>query len=85
MTTSSVSQRKKQLTAPLQHTCANAVTEDIRHAMIAEAAYYLAEQRGFGGDAESACADWLEAERTVNQLLAQAQQLQNDEHLKKPG
>jgi len=85
MTTSSVSQKKKKLTAPLQHACVNTVPEDIRHSMIAEAAYYLAERRGFGGDAEATYADWLEAERTVNQHLAQAQQHQNDDPLQQPG
>jgi hypothetical protein len=35
--------------------------------MIAEAAYYLAEKRGFqGGDP---VLDWLEAERVINRLL----------------
>ena len=43
------------------------VTEDERRGMIAEAAYYLAEQRGFaGGDPHS---DWLQAEVQINHLL----------------
>lgn len=42
-----------------------------RHAMIAVAAYYLAEQRGFAsGHAE---ADWLLAERTIDAMIAQRQ------------
>ncbi|NKN33138.1 DUF2934 domain-containing protein [Marichromatium bheemlicum] len=41
-----------------------------RHQMIAVAAYYLAEQRGFApGGAE---ADWLAAERAVDVMLAVA-------------
>lgn len=39
-----------------------------RHAMIAEAAYYLAEARDFApGRAER---DWLHAERAIDALLA---------------
>lgn len=45
-----------------------AVSEDKRHAMIAEAAYLLAEQRDFQGDA--ALNDWLRAEEEVNALLS---------------
>ena len=42
-----------------------------RHAMIAVAAYYLAEQRGFApGHAE---ADWLLAERTIKAMIARRQ------------
>lgn len=85
MTTSTVSQKKRKLPAPLQHACVNTVPENIRHTMIAEAAYYLAEQRGFSGDAESTYADWLEAERAVDQHLAQAQNHHNDESLQQPG
>ncbi|WP_082805910.1 DUF2934 domain-containing protein [Marichromatium gracile] len=41
-----------------------------RRQMIAEAAYYLAERRGFEpGGAER---DWLAAERTIDALLAGA-------------
>ena len=46
---------------------ATSISEDERRSMIAEAAYYLAEQRGFaGGDPES---DWLQAEAQINHLL----------------
>lgn len=40
------------------------VTAEMRRAMIAEAAYYIAEQRGFGDghDVE----DWLIAEKQIN-------------------
>lgn len=43
------------------------VDEDARHAMIAEAAYFRAERRGFseGG----ALNDWLEAERQITRIL----------------
>lgn len=37
-----------------------------RHAMIAEAAYYRAEQRGFTGDPHI---DWLEAEAEIDKML----------------
>ncbi|MEQ6341557.1 MAG: DUF2934 domain-containing protein [Gammaproteobacteria bacterium] len=37
-----------------------------RHAMIAEAAYYRAEQRGFTGDPHM---DWLEAEAEIDKML----------------
>jgi hypothetical protein len=45
------------------------VTPEERHRMIAETAYFLAQERGFaGGDPVS---DWIEAERRVDrQLLA---------------
>jgi flagellar biosynthesis/type III secretory pathway chaperone len=45
----------------------NKVTEDQRQQMIAEAAYFLAERRGFnGGDS---VADWIEAEAEVDERL----------------
>jgi hypothetical protein len=40
-----------------------AINED-RHGMIAKAAYYRAEQRGFNGDSEMQ--DWLEAEAEID-------------------
>lgn len=44
------------------------VTEDERMQMIATAAYFKAEQRGFvGGNPEQ---DWADAEREVNELLS---------------
>ena len=39
------------------------VTAEMRRAMIAEAAYYIAEQRGFGSGRE--VEDWLLAERQI--------------------
>jgi hypothetical protein len=48
---------------PLEPTAAE------RHEMIATAAYYLAERRGFApGHAD---ADWLAAERQIDMLLAE--------------
>ncbi|NOX27299.1 MAG: DUF2934 domain-containing protein [Gammaproteobacteria bacterium] len=44
------------------------VSAQERHCMVAEAAYLLAEQRGFQGD--SALADWLRAETEVNTRLS---------------
>lgn len=43
------------------------VDVDIRRAMVAEAAYFRAEKRGFdrGGELD----DWLEAEREVSRIL----------------
>ncbi|MDD3762921.1 MAG: DUF2934 domain-containing protein [Pseudomonadota bacterium] len=43
---------------------------DNRHTMIAEAAYYRAEQRGFCGGADEATADWLDAEAEVDRTLS---------------
>ena len=47
-----------------------AVTDDLRRAMIAEAAYFHAERRGFapGGEVQ----DWLSAEAEVDALLKAA-------------
>lgn len=43
------------------------VPAELRHRMIAEAAYYLAEKRAFqGGDP---VADWLNAEKIIDQAL----------------
>ena len=48
-----------------------AVTTEERQQMIADAAYYLAEKRGFaGGDPQ---ADWLEAEAQIDARLASRQ------------
>lgn len=44
------------------------IDSDERHRMIACAAYYRAERRGFGE--EGALADWLEAEREVDAMLS---------------
>lgn len=44
-----------------------AVAQEIRHAMIAEAAYYRAEKRGFAEGSE--LDDWLRAEFEIESLL----------------
>lgn len=41
-----------------------------RKIMIAEAAYYRAEQRGFSPDQENE--DWLEAEKQIEEMLSAA-------------
>lgn len=43
------------------------VTEEERQHMIAVAAYYLAEQRGFPGG--GALDDWIAAERHIDQMI----------------
>jgi len=54
-------------TAPPKTTSAG-VASDQRMKMVAEAAYYLAEQRGFSeGNAEN---DWYTAETQIDQLLS---------------
>lgn len=42
----------------------------VRHQMIACAAYCCAEKRGFAGGAESQLHDWLEAEAEIDRMLA---------------
>jgi Protein of unknown function (DUF2934) len=54
--------RARRAAAPL-------VTPEQRESLIAEAAYYLAEQRGFAPGAE--LDDWLEAEREIEQMLSE--------------
>jgi hypothetical protein len=46
-------------------------SDDERLAMIAEAAYFRAERRGFQGGAAEATRDWLEAEAEIDAWLAQ--------------
>jgi hypothetical protein len=45
------------------------ISEDVRRAMIAEAAYLRAERRGFSGGPEKEKEDWLLAEAEVEALL----------------
>ncbi|HEY8521933.1 MAG TPA: DUF2934 domain-containing protein [Gammaproteobacteria bacterium] len=47
----------------------NEVSAERRRQMIAEAAYFRAQRRGFGGDEGDALRDWLEAEREVDEQL----------------
>jgi hypothetical protein len=46
------------------------VTPELRHAMISEAAYYLAQQRGF--EARHDLENWLRAESQIEAALAGA-------------
>lgn len=62
--------RKTAAKADTQATplAASAVPDDLRRQWIAEAAYFLAERRGFcNGSAE---ADWLQAEADIDRMLA---------------
>jgi hypothetical protein len=43
------------------------IDADARHGMVAQAAYYVAERRGFGAGAE--LDDWLTAERQMNNKM----------------
>lgn len=47
---------------------ANVITDEQRHALIAEEAYLIAERRGFEGDC--ALDDWLQAEAEIDARLA---------------
>ncbi len=49
-----------------------------RHEMIATAAYYMAEQRGFVPGHESD--DWIAAESTVNATLARVERRESGDH-----
>lgn len=48
----------------------DSVSEESRYRMISEAAYYLAEQRGFEGGDEDQLLDWLQAEAEIDSRLA---------------
>ncbi len=49
------------------HLSVPAITTDDRHTMIAKAAFYIAEQHGFQGDALE---NWLQAEVIIDARLA---------------
>lgn len=56
--------------SPADATGTAAITDEHRHQMIATAAYYRAERRGFlDGDS---VADWLEAEAQIDRMLEQS-------------
>lgn len=57
----------KRAAASPKKSAAPAAKGDKRHAMIAEIAFYYAEQRGFQGDMEMD--DWLRAEAEVDARL----------------
>jgi len=48
------------------------ITQVARRRMIAEAAYYMAEKRGFQGDCK--LHDWLEAEIRINRIYGIVEQ-----------
>lgn len=52
---------------PIARHKARAVTPEKRHELIAEAAWLIAERRGFQGDA--ALDDWLQAEAEIDAVL----------------
>jgi hypothetical protein len=56
----------------------NKVSESQRRQMIAEAAYFRAEKKGFGGDP---VADWIEAEVEVDERVRQIENAHLIEHL----
>lgn len=49
---------------------AKPVSPGERQGMIAEAAYYLSERRGFTGNDEDQINDWLDAEQQIDAVLA---------------
>lgn len=55
-------------TAP--HPAKGRVSPEQRYCMIAEAAYYRAERRGFSGG--NPLQDWVEAEAEIDRLLSQS-------------
>ena len=58
---------KKVAGSSAKSSSGKALSHEQRHAMIREAAYYLAEQRGFDG--ESDMDDWLAAEAFIDSQL----------------
>ena len=62
--------RIKRKTNKQRSSVASAAFAIERHGMIAEAAYYQAEKRGFQSGHE--ILDWLEAEKEIDKLLGKA-------------
>lgn len=58
---------EKKSAAPRKVKAFNKISPELRYRMIAEAAYYIAQQRGFS--AGDAGADWAQAEAQIAQLL----------------
>jgi hypothetical protein len=54
---------------PASAAAVHTVTPEARWQMISEAAYFLAEKRGFAGG--NPCEDWVQAESQVDALLKQ--------------
>ncbi len=59
--------KAKMDTAKNVSIAANPAGDDDRQRMVSEAAYYLAEHRGFGAGGE--LGDWLQAEQQVDERL----------------
>ena len=55
--------KSEKTTETITPAAARKLTPETRQRLIAEAAYYRAERRGFGGDP---LADWLEAEADID-------------------
>lgn len=67
---SSTTKRKTTAKKTTKTDTITTITPEEKHRMICEAAYYIAERRGFaGGNPE---ADWLEAETQVQSYLENA-------------
>lgn len=71
-TTASATKSKTRKTSTKSAESANApafsAQDDMRVKWIAEAAYFIAERRGFSGGSPSD--DWLEAEAEIDRMLA---------------
>ena len=61
---------------PGLHAMPESVAPEARELMIAEAAYYIAERRGFEPGAE--LEDWLAAEAEIDRILAGLEALEDD-------
>lgn len=53
----------KKVTAPMKANCS--LTQEVRHRLICERAYFIAESNGF--DPNKQMQNWLEAERQIDQ------------------
>ena len=58
-------------TVPDKRSKASVITLEERNKMIAEAAFYIAEQRGFTGDCR--LHDWLEADAKIARIYGKAE------------
>lgn len=70
--------RKKQTTQVMRKITTNDISDEERHAMIAEAAYYQAEKHGF--DSSRQLDDWLKAEEYVDSMLIDKEQQKAERH-----
>ncbi|MDX1811083.1 MAG: DUF2934 domain-containing protein [Gammaproteobacteria bacterium] len=60
----------QMITEELSELTESLVSPEEREEMIAEAAYYRAQQRGFAPEGKEQ--DWLEAEKVVDEMLIEA-------------